>query len=107
METASVKPIATSVVMYYMPLWAFFIANTVMFAKTYKKLKELEMEPYQLRVFKRMLLFPLILFVVALFSTIHRIALLSGDDLLSLAILDYFFSSTYGLLNALVITPIR
>jgi hypothetical protein len=49
-----------------------------------------------------MLLFPLILFVVALFATVHRIVLLSGDDVFALAFLDYFFSSLYGFMNALV-----
>lgn len=60
------------------------------------------MDPHQLRIFKRLLLFPLILFVVALFSTIHRIVLFFGDDVVALAVLDYFFSGSYGLMNALV-----
>lgn len=60
------------------------------------------MDPYQLRIFKRLLLFPLILFVVALFATIHRIVLYFGDDVVTLAVLDYFFSGSYGLMNALV-----
>jgi hypothetical protein len=45
-ESDAVAPVVSSVVLYYLPLWAFFIANTVMFARTYKKLKELEMEGY-------------------------------------------------------------
>jgi len=89
-------------VLYYLPLWGFFIANTFMFAKTYNKLKELEMDPIELRVFRRLLLFPLILFVVALFSTIHRVLLLVGDDIFVIAVLDYLFSSLYGFMNALV-----
>lgn len=97
-----VLPISMSMVFYYLPLWAFFIANTVMFTLTYRRLKELEMERYQLRVFKRMLFFPLILFVVALFSTIHRILLIANEDILAFAILDYLFTGLYGFLNALV-----
>ncbi len=33
--------ISLQVTLYYLPLWAFFIANTVLFALTYRKLKEL------------------------------------------------------------------
>lgn len=101
-QSTGVLPVTMSMVFYYLPLWAFFIANTVMFTLTYKRLKELEMERSQLRVFKRMLFFPLILFVVALFSTIHRILLIVSEDILAVAILDYFFTSLYGFFNALV-----
>lgn len=60
------------------------------------------MEPGQLRVFKRMLLFPLILFAVALFASVHRVVLFAGYDVFVLAVFDYFFSSLYGFMNALV-----
>lgn len=59
-----------------------------------------------LSFFKRLLLFPLILFICGFFSTINKIYLVienNNNEIKWLAVLDYFFFSIYGFLNALVI----
>jgi hypothetical protein len=49
-----------------------------------------------------MLLFPLILFIVALFTSTYKLILSVGDYVYTLALFAYFCISSYGLFNALV-----
>jgi hypothetical protein len=53
-------------------------------------------------VFKRLLWYPVILFVTALFSTLHKIqqVVTNNSSWMWLIVLDYVLFSLYGLFNA-------
>lgn len=57
----------------------------------------------QLKSFKKMLLFPFILFLVALFTSTYKLILIVGDYVFTLALFNYFFMCGYGLFNAIVL----
>jgi hypothetical protein len=58
---------------FYIPLWVFFVVNLVLSQITYRKLKGLGLSDRDLTIFKRLMLFPLIMFFTGFFSTIDQI----------------------------------
>jgi hypothetical protein len=58
---------------FFIPLWTLFFTNIFLSTKTYLRLKKIELEKPLLSVFKRLMLFPLIMMVTGLFATIDLI----------------------------------
>lgn len=54
---------------FYFPLWIFFVINLTLSVITYYKLKRIELEPRLLTIFKRLMLFPFIMFITGFFAT--------------------------------------
>ena len=58
---------------FFGPLWIFFFLEVYWAYRTYKKLKEVGLEERELNIFKKILLFPIILLITGLFGTIDLI----------------------------------
>ena len=58
---------------FFIPLWILFIINFILSQITYRTLKSLELEPRQLTIFKRLMLFPFIMVITGAFATADTI----------------------------------
>lgn len=88
---------------FYIPLWVAFILNIVLSQITYKKLKDLGLDERDLTIFKRLMLFPLILLITGVFSTVNEIyVFVTGQIIGWLEIIGIITISSYGFFTALV-----
>ena len=58
---------------FYIPLWVAFIVNLVLSIITYRKLIRLGLDERDLIIFKRLMLFPFILFITGIFATVNSV----------------------------------
>lgn len=88
---------------FFIPLWILFIANMTLSLLTYQKLKDLGIDRSKLNIFKRIVLFPLILFVCGLFATISIISgYINHSRALWIKNIGLILLSSYGICNSLV-----
>jgi hypothetical protein len=88
---------------YFAPLWVFFFLELYFAYRTYRKLKAVGLEGRELNIFKKILMFPVILLVTGLFATINLIYKYCSDDFSPwLDTISIILLSTYGLLVSMV-----
>ncbi len=98
--------ISAMVVCYYAPLWLSFLTNILLVALIQARIRKESggERNAPLRVF----FYPVILLLVGLFSTIHRVYyMVTGNDIYILNLLDETFFSAWGIMVVLVyvLTP--
>lgn len=88
---------------FFIPLWVLFIFNLTLSQVTYRNLKKLELDPRQLMIFKRLMLFPFIMLVTGLFATADIIAnYVKGKYVVWLDNTGVILLSFYGFFTAIV-----
>ena len=88
---------------FFIPLWILFLLNLVLSQITYRTLKKLEIEPRQLIIFKRLMLFPFIMLLTGAFATADTIYFyLVGSYLPWLDFIGIILLSFYGFFTAIV-----
>jgi len=87
---------------FFIPLWISFVINIVLTFLTFKKLKTLGLDKRDYTIFKRLMLFPLILLVTGFFATINVVYVyLTFKFVAWLQILSVILLSLYGFFNSL------
>ncbi len=88
---------------YFIPLWVFFFINMTLSILTYIKLKHLGLPEQILNNFKKIVLFPLILFFTGIFGTVDLIYnYVHQKELIWLNDTGLLILSLYGFFNAIV-----
>ena len=89
---------------FYGPLWLFFILEMYWAYQTYKKLKQVGLEERELNIFKKILLFPIILLVTGIFATSDLIYdFATGTSAGWLDGVSLVLLSTHGLFTSIVL----
>lgn len=89
---------------FFIPLWVLFFFNLICSQITYRTLKRLELEPRQLTIFKRLMLFPFIMLITGFFATVDTIYFyLNSHYLAWLDFIGIILLSFYGCFTAIVI----
>ena len=95
--------LAVKIGYFFAPLWLCFFLEIYWAYRTYHCLQALGLAERELAIFKRLLLFPLILMAAGLFPTIDLIYFSKTNTHLPwLNILSYISLSTYGIFTSLV-----
>lgn len=88
---------------FFCPLWIFFFLEIYWAYGAYQKLKQVGLEGRELSIFKKILLFPIILVITGAFATADLIYIyVSGQFAEWLDIIAIVLQSTYGLFTSLV-----
>lgn len=88
---------------FYLPMWVAFFINLGFTVLTIKKLSKMNIGKDHMNHFKRLTLFPLILLLTSVFSTLNTIYFyVTGEIFTVIEIIGVLSISTYGFFTSLV-----